>query len=227
MSNNPMLTVRKDFERISADTLKRFEGLPLGWVCDSNGRQGALGGGIRPICCTAPFVGTAFPVACASADNLGLHVALKFAKPGDVLVVAGDEFDNCAVTGDLMVGMAKNTGVAAVVTDTCVRDRDGLEEIGIPIFARGITPNGPYKNGPGSVGMPISIGGHIVEAGDLIVGDRDNVAIVKQSRIGAVLEELESTRAKETGVDGDIAAGKTYQSLADDALQSLEVHWVD
>ena len=92
MFNNPMLTIRKDFERIPAETLKKFEGLPIGWICDSNGRKGALGGGILPICNNTPFVGTAFTVSCAAADNLGLHVALKYIQPGDVLVVKGKEF---------------------------------------------------------------------------------------------------------------------------------------
>ena len=57
MSNNPMLTIRKDFERIPANTLRKFKDLPLGWICDANGRKGALGGGILPVCNNTPFVG--------------------------------------------------------------------------------------------------------------------------------------------------------------------------
>ena len=159
MSNNPMLTIKKDFERIPQATLEKFKGLPVGGVCDSNGRKGALGGGIRPICNNKPFVGTAFTVSCAAADNLGLHVAMKFLKPGDVLVVKGEEFGECAVTGDLMMGMAQNSGVRAFITDTHIRDRDGLEGLDIAFLAKGLNPNGPYKSGPGKIGLPISIGG--------------------------------------------------------------------
>ena len=65
-----------------------------------------LGDGIRPIFSNKPFVGTAFTVSCAAADNLGHHVAMKFLKPDDVLVVKGEEFGECAVTGDLMMVMA-------------------------------------------------------------------------------------------------------------------------
>ena len=227
MSNNPMLTIRRDFERIPAATLKKFEGLPLGWICDSNGRKGALGGGIRPICSNTPFVGTAFTVSCAAADNLGLHVALKFIRPGDVLVVKGEEFGDCAVTGDLMMGMAKNSGLRALVTDTHLRDRDGLEPLGIPFFARGLNPNGPMKNGPGRIGLPIAIGGCIVESGDLIVGDADNVAVVRRAEIDAVLKDLEGTREKETGAEAKIRGGQKYMPLADERLDEIEVNWVE
>ena len=227
MSNNPVLTIRKEFERIPAETLARFEGLPLGWVCDSNGRKGALGGDIRPICNNVPFVGTAFTVSCAAADNLGLHVALKYVRPGDVLVVKGEAFADCAVTGDLMMGMARNSGVRALVTDTHVRDRDGLEPLGIAIFAKGLNPNGPHKNGPGKIGLPVSIGGLIVESGDLIVGDADNVAVVRRDDIDAVLSDLEGTAEKEKGAEARIAGGQTYMELADQLLGEVEVKWVD
>ena len=227
MSNNPMLTIAKDFERIPEELLKRFEGLPLGWICDSNGRKGALGGGIQPICNNKPFVGTAFTVSCAAADNLGLHVALKYAQAGDVFVVKGEEFGDCAVTGDLMMGMAQNNGVRALITDTHLRDRDGLEEFEIAFFARGLNPNGPYKNGPGKIGLPISIGGYIIESGDLIVGDRDNVAVVKRADIETVLAELEETAKKEAAAEARIADGQKYMPLADEMLKQLEVKWVE
>ena len=227
MSNNPMLTIRKDFERIPAETLKKFEGLPIGWICDSNGRKGALGGGILPICNNTPFVGTAFTVSCAAADNLGLHVALKYIQPGDVLVVKGEEFGECAVTGDLMMGMAQNSGLRAFITDTHIRDRDGLESLNIAFFAKGLNPNGPYKAGPGKIGLPISIGGYIVESGDLIVGDADNVAGVKRADIDAVLADLAGTSEKEKGAEASIAEGQKYMGIADEALASVEVKWVD
>ena len=227
MSDAPTLTIRNDFPRIPAEVLAKFESLPLGWICDSNGRKGALGGGIRPICKNRPFVGTAFTVSCAAADNLALHVALKYVQPGDVLVVKGEEFDDCAVTGDLMMAMAQNSGVRAFVTDTQIRDRDGLEDLDIAFFARGLSPNGPFKNGPGTVGLPVAIGGYIVEPGDLIVGDADNVAVVNRADIDDVLRRLEGTEQKERGLQAKIAAGQTYMEVADEALASVAVKWVD
>ena len=222
-----MLTIQKNFERIPKNILQKFEGMPLGWVCDSNGRKGCLGGGIGPICNNTPFVGTAFTVSCAAADNLGLHVALKYVQRGDVLVVKGEEFGECAVTGDLMMGMARNSGVIALITDTHLRDRQGLEQLEMAFFAKGINPNGPYKNGPGKIGLPVAIGGCVIESGDLIIGDTDNVISVKRTEIDSVLKELEGTLEKEKAAELRISNGQRYMPLADEMLEKLEVRWFE
>ena len=228
MANAPLLTIRKDWPRPTADLLGKFAGYPLGWVCDSNGRQGALDASVRPIACAKPFVGSALTCFSSAGDNLGMHVALKYAKPGDVIIVAGERCTSCALTGDHMVGMAKNAGVVAVVTDAAVRDRAGLVGIGLPVYGGGINPNGPWKNGPGSVGLPISIGGKIVEPGDIVVGDEDNVVIIARGDAELVIEALADTKAKEEAMDDDIVGGgMTYAPIVDDALETMAVRWID
>ena len=68
------------------------------------------------------------------------------------MVIATDAYEEASVVGDILVGMAKNQGVSAFVTDGMVRDIDGLNAVGIPVFARGLSPNSPYKDGPGRSG---------------------------------------------------------------------------
>ena len=92
----------------------------------------------------------------------------EYAKPGDVLIVATNAYEEASVAGDVMLGMAKNKGVCALVTDGMVRDVDGLNAVGIPVFARGLSPNSPFKDGPGTIGLPISLGGVTVNAGDVV-----------------------------------------------------------
>ncbi len=57
-------------------------------------------------------------------------------------------------------------------------DIDGIKDVGIPVYARGLTPNSPEKHGPGEIGFPISLGGKPVAAGDGFVGDWDGVVVV-------------------------------------------------
>ncbi len=57
-------------------------------------------------------------------------------------------------------------------------DIDGIKDVGILVYARGLTPNSPEKHGPGEIGLPISLGGEPVAAGDVVVGDRDGVVVV-------------------------------------------------
>ena len=49
------------------------------------------------------------------------------------------------------------------MTDGMVRDIEGLEAVGIPVFARGLTPNAPHRDGPGAIGEPVTLGGVIVQ----------------------------------------------------------------
>ena len=138
-----------------------------------------------------------------------------------------EEFGEWAVTGDLMMGMAQNSGLRAFITDTHICDHDGLEPLNIALFAKGLNPNSPYKADPGKIGLPMSIGGYIVESGDLIVEDADNVAVVKHADIDAVLADLAGTSEKEKGAGASITEVQKFMEIADEALASVEVKWVD
>ena len=76
-------------------------------------------------------------------------------------------------------------------------------------------------------GLPILICGYIVESGDLIVGDADNVAVVKRADIDAVLADLADTSEKEKGSEASITEVQSFMEIADEALVSVEVKWVD
>ncbi len=103
-----------------------------------------------------------------------------------------------AVTGDLLIGVARNRGAAGFVTDGLVRDLADLETIGLPVYAMGVTPNSPQRRGPGSVGLPIVCGGVSIASGDVVVGDRDGVVVVPRARITSTLEGLEQVKAAES-----------------------------
>ena len=61
----------------------------------------------------------------------------------------------------------------------------------------------------------------------MIVGASDNMAVVKRSEIDAVLADLQGTTEKEKALKAAIANGATYMEIADEALESVEVNWVD
>ena len=77
---------------------------------------------------------------CGPADNLALFGALATAQPGDILVAATDVFTATSVTGDLLLGMAKNRGLLGLVTDGLVRDLAGSLGVGLPVYCAGVTP---------------------------------------------------------------------------------------
>ena len=111
------------------------------------------------------LVGVALTCDCGPLDNLAFMAALAESKPGDVFMVATNGYAGAAVTGDLLMYVARNRGAAGFVTDGLVRDLDDLETVGLPTFAMGVTPNSPQRRGPGSVGLPIVCGGVTVGLG--------------------------------------------------------------
>ena len=90
-----------------------------------------------------------------------------------------------------MGAAAKAIGFNGIVCDGFVRDRLGLEELGMPIFSRGFMQRTPSKKGPGKINTPITCGGVEVHPGDLVLGDADGVTVVPKDLIEAVLEKAE------------------------------------
>lgn len=208
ITDPPILTLRRGFERPDPRHVEALTGVPTGYIVDTMGGRGGLDYRIKPVVpMTAPMIGVAVTSDNGPADNLALFGALDVAQAGDILVAGTDAFTGTAVTGDLLLGMAKNRGVAGFVTDGLVRDLPGILAVGLPCFCAGITPNSPARMGPGTVGLPIVIGGMRVEAGDIVIGDADGVVIVPRLRAAEVIARLADVRAAEAALDAKVKAG--------------------
>ena len=227
MAEPSQLKIRRDFPRPTAAERAAYETAPTGWIVDAQGRRGALPHWIRPLSTATRFVGTALTVRTRPIDNLAPYAALKFAKPGDVLIVAVDGSDTASVLGDILLGMARNAGIVAAVTDGVVRDIGGINEVGLPTFARGLSPNSPMKDGPGEIGFAVTLGGVVINPGDLVVGDIDGVVVVAREEVGAIGAELAAIAEKERKMEAAVAAGAKYPAWLDDILASTRVRFVD
>ena len=160
----PLLTVRQIFARPNAEEVAAFANVQTGHAVDAMNGRGALDYRIKPLAPPAtPMVGVAITCHCGPADNLALFAALAAAKPGDILVAATDEFTTTSVTGDLLMGMARNRGILGLVTDGLARDLAGIVGVGLPVYCAGLTPNSPVRNGPGTVGLPVVLGGVAID----------------------------------------------------------------
>jgi 4-hydroxy-4-methyl-2-oxoglutarate aldolase len=223
----PALTVRKSFARPEAGDVAAFRGVQTGHVVDARGRKGALDHRIRPLSDNQAFCGVALTVQTRPRDNLACWAAFDLCRAGDVLVIACNEYEEASVIGDVFVAMAKNNGVVACVTDGMVRDIAGINAVGIPVFARGLTPNSPFKDGPGEIGLAVAIGGVTVTSGDILVGDRDGLVVVPRGEIAAVRAELEAVRAKEATMEAGVRNGERAPPWLADALQAKGVRYLD
>ncbi|MFC4012956.1 RraA family protein [Nonomuraea purpurea] len=181
------------------DALARLAVLPTANIGDAMDRLGALDSRIRAVWPGARVAGRAFTIWTRSGDNALIHQALDVVRPGDVIVVNGGGDESRALIGELIGQRAKNAGVAGFVIDGAVRDAEGLGEMGMPVFARAVTPAGPYKNGPGHLGRTIAVGGVAVAPGDLILGDADGVVVVPLAEAERVAQAAEAVFANEEG----------------------------
>ena len=211
----PLVTLRRPARRPSPAQIEALTGVQTGFLVDAMGGRGALGHTIKPLPgLPAEFCGVALTCHAGPCDNLAVFAMLPVMTAGDVMMVATDGYVATAVAGDLLLGMARNQGAAAFVTDGCVRDVPGLVGVGLPCFSAGVTPNSPARNGPGSVGLPVVVGGVTVETGDVVAGDVDGVVVVPFAQIDAVISRLPEIRRAEAALDARVKAGLTVPDFA-------------
>lgn len=189
---------------LPTDALAQFAQVGSAQISDCMGRlYGVVG--LRPMhSVNAPrMVGVALTVKARPGDNLMIHKAISMAQAGDVIVVDGAGDLTNALVGELMMMDAEQRGAAGFVMDGAVRDADTFARNDFPCFARGVSHRGPYKDGPGEINVPVCIGGQVVCAGDIVVGDADGVVVIPAAMaqsvlISALQKEADEERIKET-----------------------------
>lgn len=224
MSHTPLPDVIRDFERVSPEVVKEASQFASSILADVAGRRGALNGRIAPLAPSMRFAGPALTVEVRPGDNLMIHAAMALAKPGDVIVVDGKGDLSSALMGEIMSHQCVALGVVAVVIDGAVRDSEAIRELGLPMYAAGLNPNGPTKSVAGRLNHPISIGGVAVNPGDLVVGDADGVTVIEREKAAAMLPLAAEKVAAETKRISDIKSRKQLRpSWLDGALRAAGV----
>jgi 4-hydroxy-4-methyl-2-oxoglutarate aldolase len=166
-------------------------------VYEAAGRRGLVDAPWRQIVPGSRAAGPARTVLCGQGDNLMVHAAMASVEPGDVLVVSMPEPDSVALMGDLLATQAKAHGAAAVLIDGAVRDVEELAELGLPIWARFVSIRGATKDVVGAIDEAVTVGGLLIEPGDIVVLDADGVATVPPDQVASVLEASLERERKE------------------------------
>ena len=170
--------VIEDIPRADPKILERIAQYSSSELCDGTIVYNAMDYHIKPMVTTKKIVGQAVTLKLLLGDSLLVTKALSLCKPGDVLVIDGRGSGNNALWGDHRSLIAKHLGLSGVVMDGAFRDIEEDEEIGFPIYARAVTAGSSTKNSNGEINVPIVCGGVPVQPGDIIVGDRNGVAVV-------------------------------------------------
>ncbi|MGR6967106.1 RraA family protein [Geodermatophilus sp. URMC 61] len=220
MTPGPGFRYRRNTRGPAPELVHRFGAFGAADVSDMMNRLYTMNPSIKPV---TPrelrLLGRACTVKVFPGDNLMVHKSLDLANPGDVLVIDASSSMMTAVIGDLVSTKARHRGIAGVVVDGLVRDLDGILALGdFPVFARGTTPLGPLHRGPGEVNYPVSVGGIVVNPGDVVLGDADGVVVVPQESAESLLQRLDARAAGAAEYQSAVARGEFSNSWVDTML---------
>ncbi|WP_250487932.1 RraA family protein [Caballeronia sp. GaOx3] len=190
-----------------ANLIEGFRDAPTAVISDNLARlPGSVG--LRPFHRNGKLVGTAFTVRTRPGDNFAIHRALELVGPGDVIVVDGGGDETRALVGEIMKAIAEWRKAEGYVIDGAIRDVAAFAASDFPCFARAVSHRGPYKNGPGELNVPVSIGGCVISPGDFIVGDEDGVVSFPAKIAANLLVAVQAQIAREEEIIRTIRDGR-------------------
>ena len=150
-------------------------------LCDQLGDEiGVLPYNFRSYGKVVKFSGKAVTVL-APEDNSKVREALEKDGQGAVLVIDGGSSRNCALLGGNLGQLAVRNGWAGVVVLGMIRDSVEIDAEPLGVRALGTCPRKSDKRGLGEIGVPLNLGGLLVNPGDHIIADEDGVLVLPET----------------------------------------------
>ncbi len=179
---------------------------------------------VKAVTTMARVVGTAVTVRCEGTDGSILHHALGQLRANDFLVVDRAGEQTIACIGGASVLAAKLRGAAGIVVDGCVTDIAELRELGLPVWARGLSARTTRSGGQvGSFCLPVDCGGVRVQPGDVILADENGLLVMAPSEARALAEKALALQQAEQHTLARLRAGETYPQVLGTRLTLGEV----
>lgn len=156
-----------------------------------------------------------------------LWSVLEEIQPGDMLAVQayGDLYTGCL--GEMLVTYFKGRGGVGIVVDGCIRDWPRVQEIDVPLWTRGVTPNYASQATlyPWAYNVPIACSRVLVLPGDIIIADDDGAVLVPSNLASRVLHITLEHEDWETFSRMKLAEGgalRKYYPLNDEGQKEYE-----
>ena len=169
--------------------------------------------GIPPVWKCPPVFGTAVtvrnvPASTHTQKNHGGFVTAQHVQPGSIVVVDnGGDVENNG-WGELVAWACRMNGAVATLVDGAVRDVNAFEEMGYPVYAKGITLRTARKRlVQDAININIRFKNTQVRPGDYIMADINGICVIPPERVEEVLERAEAIQKKEDEMIEQIKAG--------------------
>ncbi|OHX44843.1 RraA family protein [Diaphorobacter sp. DS2] len=214
-------------KRVEKSVIDQYRNVVTPHISDNLNRLHAINSSLRPYHKEGKLLGTAITVKTRPGDNLMVHKAIEVAEPGDVIVVdAGGDTTN-AIIGEIMLEISKKRGITGFIIDGAIRDTGAFMKGDFPVYAKGVTHRGPYKDGPGEINVPVSIGGMVVHPGDLLVGDEDGVAVIPVDKAEEILALVKKQEIREKEIFEEIEEGTIDRTWIDNTLKQKGCEYIE
>ena len=204
---------RSSYRLLSDAELAAWRTIPTAVATDCMNRTGAMQAEIKSISPGVTICGQARPVIAMVGDGGIVHEALLHARPGEIIAVDAGGCKDVAIWGGIGTAAAVRCGVGGLVIDGAVRDVADMRAAGLPCFCRAVVPRGPHTEFGGTFDVPASVGGVVVQPGDIILGDDDGVVVIPLSRSERVFALAQTHAAKEKVWLERIRQGETIPSI--------------
>lgn len=147
-------------------------------------------------------------------NPISTRAAIEAMPEGAIAVADAMGVQDAGIFGDILCARMAVRKVAALVTDGVMRDLAGVEQTGLPVWARGTAAPASIA-GLTFVGWnePIACGGVAVFAGDVIVADTDGAVVIPQDIVAKVTEAAVEQEAMEGWILAQAQAGTALPGL--------------
>ncbi|ATA21064.1 regulator of RNase E activity RraA [Gibbsiella quercinecans] len=142
------------------------------------------------------------------------RAAIELMPEGCIAVVDANGVQDAGFWGDILCARMAKRGVAALVSDGVVRDRAGVLETGLSVWARGAAAP-PSVAGLTFVDwqQPIGCGGVAVFPDDVIVADQDGAVVIPAALLDDIVELAVEQERLESWIMAEVNAGAALPGL--------------
>ena len=145
---------------------------------------------------------------------ISTRAAIEAMPAGSVAVVDANGVTDAGVFGDILCARMAKRGIAALVTDGVIRDKDGVLETGLPVWCRGAAaPTSVAGLTFVSWQEPIGCGGVAVFPDDIVVVDTDGAVVIPASMLDDIVLEAAEQEQMEAWIRREVERGVPLPGL--------------